>query len=128
MENEEQLDAIDRKALLKTLDRYINPMPNESGYEFLRGIATAITEIEDSPAVDAMEVVHARWVKHKPKPEAMRAWHRQGVGKAMSENSIFWTCSCCEEWGTPRYNYCPNCGAKMDGGNEDDSKRMARKA
>lgn len=54
MANEKQLDVIDRKALLKTLDRYINPMPNESGYEFLRGIATAITEIEDSPAVDAV--------------------------------------------------------------------------
>lgn len=54
MENEKQLDVIDRKALLKTLDRYINPMPNESGYEFLRGIATAITEIEDSPTVDAV--------------------------------------------------------------------------
>ena len=68
MENEKQLDVIDRKALLKTLDRYINPMPNESGYEFLRGIATAITEIEDSPTVDAVEVkckvgdwVYALW-------------------------------------------------------------------
>lgn len=60
MANEKQLDLIARKALLKTLDRYINPMPNESGYEFLRGIATAITEIEDSPAVDAMEVVRCK--------------------------------------------------------------------
>ena len=76
---------------------------------------------EKCPTVDAVEVVHGRWVKHKPKPEAMRAWHRQGIGKAMSENSIFWTCSCCEEWGTPRYNYCPHCGAKMDGGNEDEN-------
>ena len=78
-----------------------------------------VLRIVNAPTVDAVEVVHGRWVKHRPKLEAMRAWHRQGIGKAMSENSIFWTCSCCEEWGTPRYNYCPNCGAKMDGGNED---------
>lgn len=76
--------------------------------------------IRRQPNVDAVEVVHGEWVKHKPKPEAMRAWHRQGIGKAMSENSIFWTCSCCEEWGTPRYNYCPNCGAKMDGEMKDN--------
>lgn len=61
------------------------------------------------------EQKQGRWVKHKPKPEAMREWHRQGIGKAMSEASIFWTCSCCETWGTPRQNFCPNCGADMRG-------------
>lgn len=45
---------IDANALLAELDKFSNPMPNQSGYEFLRGIATAITEIEDAPTVDAV--------------------------------------------------------------------------
>lgn len=118
MANEKQLDLIARKALLKTLDRYINPMPNESGYEFLRGIATAITEIEDSPIVDAVEVVHGRWVD------------RWG-GKYANPH---YECSVCKKsalyvckrdvldnwlWLQDLTDYCPNCGAKMKGENEN---------
>ena len=51
--------------------------------------------------VDAVEVVHGRWI-HKG------AWHIE--------------CSECNyilaHIGEAK-NYCPNCGAKMDGGNED---------
>ena len=104
MENEKQLDVIDRKALLKTLDRYINPMPNESGYEFLRGIATAITEIEDSPAVDAVEVVHGAWEPCAIQPNGFVGSYR---------------CTACGNASINDSNYCPNCGAKMKGENED---------
>lgn len=55
-----------------------------------------------------------KWIRHKPDAETMRAFHMAGIGKGMSENSIFWTCSACGGWGTPAYNYCSNCGAKMD--------------
>ena len=55
---------IDANAVLAELDKFANPMPNKSGYDFLCGIATAITEIEDSPTVDAVEVVRCRDCKH----------------------------------------------------------------
>ena len=55
---------IDADAVLAELDKFANPMPNKSGYDFLCGIATAITEIEDSPTVDAVEVVRCRDCKH----------------------------------------------------------------
>lgn len=45
----------------------------------------------------------------------MRAFHNQGIGVAMAENSIYWTCSICGDWGVPHNKYCRECGAKMDG-------------
>ena len=71
--------------------------------------------IENQPTVDAVEVVHGEWIKHKINPEAMRLFHQDGIAEAMGENSIFWTCSECKSWGTPAHKYCQNCGAKMDG-------------
>ena len=58
--------------------------------------------LADVPTVDAVEVVHAKWVRYE---------HGSGI-----------FCSHCRH--KRRYkdandNYCPNCGAKMDGGNED---------
>ena len=65
---------------------------------------TAMTE--RFPTVDAVEVVHGRWI-----------WN---------EENECWVCSNCEMSALNNYrgnstdsNYCPNCGAKMDGGNED---------
>ena len=57
--------------------------------------------IERMPTVDAVEVVHGRW-------------------NDKQTNSLFlWLleCSVCgEAFHTPGgFNYCPNCGAKMDG-------------
>ena len=64
--------------------------------------------VDSQPTVDAVEVVHGYWYDHG-----------------------FTICSHCQAmfdedltmlqvpstWEMP--NYCPNCGAKMDGGNED---------
>jgi hypothetical protein len=71
-------------------------------------------EIEKQPTADVVEVKHGEWIKNKPNPEMMKAFHDLGIGKGMTEKSIFWTCSCCGTWGTPRYKYCQECGAKMD--------------
>ena len=60
--------------------------------------------LDEAPTADAVEVVHGRWY-----------WKPSG------EKRCTLTCSVCESQdGTSEsYNYCPNCGAKMDGGNED---------
>ena len=65
--------------------------------------------IDAQPTVDAVSVVHGEWI-HNPKI---------GWGET-------WVCSICGEkttssvMGKPRYKYCPMCGAKMKG--EDDEK------
>lgn len=49
--------------------------------------------IEAIPAADVAPVVHGRWKRY---------------GRNLGE------CSNCGEIVNIRYNYCPNCGAKMD--------------
>ena len=66
----------------------------------------------DAPTVDAVEVVHGRWIP--------LAYYGYADGNPVWEE---WECSECQEEHngdedtlTP---YCPHCGAKMDGGNDD---------
>lgn len=53
-------------------------------------------------------------MQNKPDVERLRAFHKMGLGKALKETSIFYTCSCCGMCGTPTHKYCSECGAKMD--------------
>ena len=68
---------------------------------FLMGLFAAADEIDKMPTVDAVEVVHGQWVN----PYMNRFGH---------------PCHCCSVCGFKASyqdkNYCPNCGAKMDGG------------
>ena len=57
--------------------------------------------ILDIPAADVEPVRHGHWVKEKP--DVLIHWHC----------SVCKNCYYLEE---PNANYCPNCGAKMDGG------------
>lgn len=58
--------------------------------------------VDNTTTVDAAPVVRGKWER------CVEDWREQIEGDA---------CSLCgfEHYGA-RYNYCPNCGAKMDGG------------
>ena len=65
--------------------------------------------IKDAPTVDAEPVVHGRWVKKT------------------ADYVYYYACSECGEpvlksqWGNDFFSdYCPNCGAKMDGERKDN--------
>lgn len=60
--------------------------------------------IDEIPAIDVAPVVHGQWVKH----------YRSGTTVADGYVS-----TCCDMWNARKSNYCPNCGAKMDGGDSD---------
>ena len=94
-------DLISRKALLEELDKWINPCVNYDKSEFLSGIATAISEVEAAHAVDAVPVRRGKWIF----------------------NDDWWEfrCSVCQGaiGNIKKYKFCPHCGAKMDGGNDD---------
>ena len=61
---------------------------------------TAIFKI---PAADVAPVKHARWERVIPSKSAAK-W------------STRVSCSNCHSAGYAHHKYCPNCGAKMDGG------------
>ena len=54
-------------------------------------------ELISLPAADVAPVVHGRWISHKGYCE----------------------CNLCHNLFGSYFNYCPNCGAKMDGGDND---------
>lgn len=60
--------------------------------------------IDACPTVDAMPVVHGKW---KPIKASIYPY---GFDVRCSE------CGCAIFCGANGWNYCPNCGAKMDGG------------
>lgn len=63
---------------------------------------TLVSDLRDAiPSVDAAPVVHGRWIEKS---------YLLGTTRYCSE--------CGENYGMPHgvFNYCPHCGAKMDGG------------
>lgn len=95
-------DYIKRDALLKE----ISQQKAMSTHSFPRRHFTVndvLTCIKTAPAADVAPVVHGKWIS------CFEDWRKQIEGDK---------CTACgfEHYGTniKNYNYCPNCGAKMD--------------
>ena len=99
-------DLVSRSELLARYDRIHVGAP---------GAARKL--IEEAPAVDAVPVRHGRWETNNDPEEIVKDF----------------SCSVCEELlcdfdtfalmpGENCFYYCPNCGAKMDGGNDEAEK------
>ena len=101
-------EYIDREAISEEIRKYYykNPPNFSYGEGFDRGLDRAQTAILDAPAADVAQVVHGRWVPTK--------------APFMNECKDCSVCGYRTVWGH-RYNYCPNCGAKMDGGDSDEA-------
>lgn len=97
-------EYIEREAVLKWFEPYLGV--GETWVE----IHPVLDAIHTSPAADVAPVVHGRWI-------------------LIAENStgLIYYCSSCEKYINPNENdvahgrakekpdYCPNCGARMDG-------------
>ena len=73
------------------------------------GTGDAIDIIEDAPPADVAPVRHGRWECGKPCPVC-------GGDRFEGLDADIWA-----DWEPP---YCPNCGAKMDGGDNDANKEV----
>lgn len=89
---------------MKVIDIMDFCIPEEfASYEELSTFADEIAELATYP-IEAEPVRHGRWL----------------YDKENGATGIYLFCSCCREliYQTGDFNYCPNCGAKMDGGEE----------
>ena len=82
-------DLISRAAAIAEVEQWA-----EHGYDVIHwtGIKAML---ETQPAVDAVPVVHGRWI---------------------DRGSLSCRCSCCGCKSNAEYNFCPRCSAQMDGG------------
>lgn len=65
--------------------------------------------IESQTAADVAPVVHGRWIRFKEHDSCY-------VHMRCSECSAYWS----DPSHADSFRYCPNCGAKMDGGGDSD--------
>lgn len=90
-------EYIEREALIKDFELMASVQPEYKQSTILGMVST----IKNRKAADVAPVVHGRWVSN-------------GISE-----SILSGCSVCDfTCGAYSFNYCPNCGAKMDGGKE----------
>ncbi len=97
-------EHIEREALHKILENWRDAhadVDDEQGCGLLEDV---IWEVDAQPAADVVPVVHGRWETNSDRPDTL-------------------ICSMCkcgfDMWKHDPHNYCPNCGAKMDGGAEN---------
>lgn len=91
-------DLIRRSALIESLHQKKSIMVVEPDGKHSVSLETVIDYIGEYPTVDAVPVVHAEWERI---PYSFVGGYR---------------CSCCGQKSLERtFNFCGNCGAKMDG-------------
>lgn len=97
-------EYIEREAamLLPELPKeYRNYQTDNLDDAYEQGWYDALCCLEHIPAADVAPVVHGRWETNSDRPDSL-------------------ICSICkcgfDMWKHDPHNYCPNCGAKMDGG------------
>ena len=98
---------IDREKLLERLEYYLGHTGGEAHYAY----SVALKEIRNAPAEDVLPVVHGEWKITVIKD----TYNEIRTGRPR--------CSVCEKTASYRTEFCPNCGAKMDG---DVIKSMKR--
>ena len=98
-------EYINREAIMKFPIRKDHCDKEHANGHFINGIESVLEYVENLPAVDVAPVRHGRWEDAYPDIEPNPMF-------------MYGICSECEfEQGISKYlNYCPNCGAKMDGG------------
>ena len=103
-------DYIRRDALREARNLAIRAYENANVFNadaIRKRLKPLLDAVVDTPAADVAEVVHGRWIKDD--------FLSDDVNNAEK-------CSQCGEligWFGNLPNYCPNCGAKMDGGDSN---------
>ena len=70
-----------------------------------------VLELLDGDSVDAVSVVHGHWEKYTDD----KFMGYGADGRIRYRKVYSYKCSKCWNYTAVKHNYCPNCGAKMDG-------------
>ena len=89
-------EYIEREAVVRELNKTYDNM-NAMGAQFYGGFMNAVYRIKDFPAADVAPVRHGRWLC------------------VDTDTEQFFLCNKCKKKEYWESDYCPNCGAKMDG-------------
>ena len=93
-----------KQEAIATIEHIAQYMDEDELLHHSRPLALAYLALTED---DSVPVTRGRWVTH----------YRSGTPVAEGYVS-----TCCDMWNNRKSDYCPNCGAKMDGGadHEDD--------
>ena len=109
-------EYIEREALEKNLNERLAYLLDKNGpYDyFTDGYDEAVSTVEEYLSADVVPVVHGRW------DEVDLVELESGGNELIRTPNAGLRCSncrnCCKTELLWKNNYCPNCGAKMDGG------------
>ena len=132
-------EYIERDAISEEIRKYYykNPPNFSYGEGFDRGLDRAQRAILDAPAADVAEVRHGRWLLEANKDKVNCRWNvtaecsnccdeKKEIWAGFFPNVPDWLArdtALIDAKSVKLSNYCPNCGAKMDGG--DGNSDMA---
>lgn len=100
-------EYIDREALERSLNERLNRLFKLHGRHdhYVQGFDDCVGRVEEFPAADVSLVRHGRWeARAIPRSDPDGDWI-----------ALEYHCSLCNRLEYRKENYCPNCGAKMDG-------------
>ena len=99
-------EYIDLEAAFNAITDFAGKASTRSAYEAIWKSARALKKI---PAADVAPVVHGRWIE----PSRLYYGAKQ-YECSLCYSDTFWK----KHSITEKYPHCPNCGAKMDGGDK----------
>lgn len=103
---------IKRNHALSVIKTAKDDLVSDYAYAAASMLERYVEEMQKLPAADVAPVVHGEWIMTLYTTISKR-------GRVIS-NKKFACSECGYSNGRKQTNYCPNCGAKMDGGAEND--------
>ena len=97
-------EYLNREAIMKFPIRKDHCDKEHANEHFINGIESVLEYVENLPSADVAPVRHGRWEKQS----GLYSCSECGTTcpyDVQADVIEYWAC-----------NYCPNCGAKMDGG------------
>lgn len=101
-------EYIERGALLERMESRLRSLGKEYGDHdhYTDGFDEGLVAVEEAPAADVVEVRHGKWTRIEINGKHYGQIYYQHKECIVNETQLF----------PSPYDYCPNCGAKMDGG------------